>query len=356
MRGPNYRHLGWLASSLGWMIIASCSDAGDGGTGQTSAGSAGEPGTSGRAGEVGTSGTAGEVGTSGTAGKLGASGAAGELGASGTAGDNASSGGTGAVGGRSCNTAAGEGGDGFGEAASGGESGASGASGASGSDGKHCVPLSAGYCATTAADCTLGFRCSEGRCVPGPVAGEPGVGPSGDECAHGYYATSETNHVCAARAPIETLGCIEEGDPPQGRPYCEEELRCLLILTSVFRRCQMPRSSGGICMSNSHCEAGLGCASMTSTGLSRCWSLSIVGGPCNNAPFPLACPAGSQCVGTDPQSQCVAYPGAGEACDEGRCGPGLLCDSNVCVVPPALGQPCGALGCGAGLACVAAGQ
>jgi hypothetical protein len=203
-------------------------------------------------------------------------------------------------------------------------------------------------CTSTDTDCTSGYRCSNGDCVPGPVAGEPGVGPDQTECAHGFYATTDTQHLCVARAPDGTVNCgLGQGNVP----HCVEEYPCIFHIISTELRCSERLDEGSLCVADPDCAPGLSCiAGGPTLPTLRCRAPLPLGAICNPVDN---CEAGSYCDTSDPSRVvCVAYPGISMPCDNGHCAKGAVCQAGTCVALASLNASCEALACAEGLVCV----
>jgi hypothetical protein len=299
--------------------------------------------------------------TGGTGGRAGGA-SAGAAGADRSSLAGSDEGGTNSLAGAA--TAGGAGGDAaggvsgsFGTADCGGESGNAGVrgnlghAGAGGEpSGAHCVLKVDAPCTSTDTDCTTGYRCVSGDCVAGPIAGEPAVGPSQTDCAHGFYASAATQHLCVARAPLGTLNC--GGVPGAEGPLCVEEYPCIFHTIALELRCSERLPEGSLCGTNTDCAPGLDCTNGGSTiATPRCRAPLPTGAVCNFGAGD--CETGSHCVPADPTfSHCVAYPGLSVACESGHCGKGLVCHDNTCVPPAMLNEPCDTLACAEGLVCV----
>lgn len=162
-------------------------------------------------------------------------------------------------------------------------------------------------------------------CTSRPAAGSPCLGSA---CARGLVCDSGT-----CRAPGSTGAT------------CGSDETCGSGLACVDGTCAVGVAAEGTCTRTAECATGLRCES------GKCVAASAIDAACSTAD---ACGAGRSC-GLSPESRTCRDPATkGEACEQGTCAVGLVCDAELgtCVDEPGDGVPCDpGTGCSAGFTC-----
>ncbi len=197
-----------------------------------------------------------------------------------------------------------------------------------------------GYCANTTGS-------TGGLCQPRKGKGEPHNGSNGlpahNPCATGLYASPCTPLPIAiggACEPASTDGthCIDGS-------YCDKTTkRCKAYVLgagpcATNEECRYEctpaktcatRGASQTCYETVNCDPGLRCLYSSPTEPAQCEKVDA--SRCDPLQGAARCASGEYC----PLSgKCAPLPTAtaGKPCVDGRCGPGLMCSTDVCVVP-----------------------
>jgi len=189
-------------------------------------------------------------------------------------------------------------------------------------------------------DCTAGAFCDRGAGCPGQcraLRASGGACNRNDQCQDGLQCLSgqcglpaQHNEACGGGVATECylgLFCIGEDKEAGQAGQCKSKSDLLVAGTN-----QVCNPVQGV-----WCQEGLACVvEITGSGSSTafqtvCKDRVASGADCNTSLLPQQCPAGQYCpADLDPeyQAECVARPGAGQACGAfNLCAPDHYCDS-----------------------------
>ena len=184
----------------------------------------------------------------------------------------------------------------------------------------YCQRASLGSCGMCAARAVSTEDCSATPCAPGFA------------CAQ-VQGQGGPVQICVPDTADENAACGTVGDG-----FCRGELDC--VVNGMTASCVRPATLGNMCSPNGQgaptCDLlnNTICDAMSTTCIAVSW----------NAPNQACSPTGPQLCTIEgicnQQGTCDAAPGAGQACNNGRCAPGNFCDGMTCQARLQAGASC----------------